>query len=127
MYQDTLTRIKNAHMRGRQKVKVPYSAFDMKILETLVKAGYIESVQRKGRGVKRILDIKLKYDAEGNPAITNIKFVSVPSRRIYSGYKTLRDSRQRFGHYVVSTPEGVMDGYEAKTKKVGGQVLFEIW
>ena len=127
MYQDTLIRIKNALARGRQKVKVPYSTFDMNILEALVKAGYIESVQRKGRGVKRIIDIRLKYDEDGSPAISGIKFVSVPSRRLYSGYRSLKDSRQRFGHYLVSTPQGVMDGYEAKEKKVGGQVLFEIW
>ncbi|MDZ4231363.1 MAG: 30S ribosomal protein S8 [Patescibacteria group bacterium] len=127
MYQDTLIRIKNALARGRNKVKVPYSTFDMNILEALVKAGYIESAQRKGRGVKRIIDIKLKYETDGSPAISGVKFVSVPSRRIYSGYKSMKDSRQRFGHYLVSTPTGVMDGYEAKQKKVGGQVLFEIW
>jgi len=127
MYQDTLIRVKNALMRGRQKVKVPYSTFDMNILETLVKAGYIESVQRKGRGVKRVIDIKLKYEEDGTPAISGLKFVSVPSRRIYSGYKDMKDSRQRYGHYIVSTPQGIMDGYEAKKKKVGGQVLFEVW
>ncbi|MEX2054310.1 MAG: 30S ribosomal protein S8 [Candidatus Colwellbacteria bacterium] len=127
MYQDTLIRIKNALARGRRKVKVPYSSFDMNILDALVKAGYIESAQRKGRGVKRIIDIKLKYEKDGSPAISGVKFVSVPSRRIYSGYKGMKDSRQRFGHYLVSTPGGVMDGYEAKQKKVGGQVLFEIW
>ena len=127
MYQDTLTRIKNALMRGRQKVKVPYSSFDMSILEVLVKMGYIDSIQRKGRGVKRIIDIKLKYINKGEPVINGFKFTSIPSRGIYSGYKALKSSHQGYGHYVISTPKGIFEGGEAKKQKVGGKVLFEIW
>ncbi|PIR97786.1 MAG: 30S ribosomal protein S8 [Candidatus Colwellbacteria bacterium CG10_big_fil_rev_8_21_14_0_10_42_22] len=126
MYQDTLIRIKNGLMRGKQRVKVPYSQFDHSILEKLVETGYLESVQRKGRGVKRIIDIKLKYD-DSQPAITDIKFVSRPSRRIYAGYKEIKASHQGFGHFIVSTPDGILSGREAKKKKIGGQILFEIW
>ena len=127
MYQDTLTRIKNALMRGKQKVKVPYSAFDMSVLEVLARMGYIDSLQRKGRGVKRIIDIKLKYIDKNTPAITDFKFTSIPSRNIYSGYKDLKKSHQGYGHYIVSTPKGVFEGSEAKKQKVGGKVLFEVW
>jgi len=127
MYQNTLTRIKNALMRGKQKVKVPYSAFDMSILEVMAKMGYIDSLQRKGRGVKRIIDIKLKYIDKNTPAISGFKFTSIPSRGIYSGYRDLKQSRQGYGHFVVSTPKGVFEGGEAKKQKVGGKVLFEIW
>ena len=127
MYQDILTRIKNAHMRGKQKVKVPYSSFDMSVLEVLAKMGYIDSLQRKGRGVKRIIDIKLKYIDKHTPAITGFKFTSVPSRGIYSGYRDLKSSHQGYGHYVISTPKGIFEGNEAKKQKVGGKVLFEIW
>ena len=113
-------------MRKRSKVKVPYSTFDMSVLEALAKVGYIEEVQRKGRGVKRIIDIKLKYN-DGEPAISGIKFVSKPSRKMYSGYRELKQSRQGYGHFILSTPQGIMNHSEARRKKVGGQVLFEIW
>jgi len=127
MYWDSIIRVKNALERGHERVKVPYSSFDMNIFESLEKEGYIESAARKGRGVKRIIDIKLKYDADGSPAITGINFVSKPSRRLYSGYKDIKTSRQGYGHYVLSTPRGVLIGADAKKKKVGGQILFEIW
>ncbi len=127
MYQDILTRIKNAQMRGKQKVKVPYSSFDISVLEVLAKMGYIDSLQRKGRGVKRIIDIKLKYIDKNTQAITGFKFTSVPSRGIYSGYRDLKCSHQGYGHYVISTPKGIFEGNEAKKQKVGGKVLFEIW
>lgn len=127
MYWDSIIRVKNGLERGHERVKVPYSSFDMNIFESLANKGYIESASRKGRGVKRIIDVKLKYDDNGKPAISGVRFVSRPSRRLYSGYKELKSSRQGFGHYILSTPEGVFADDEAKKKKVGGQVLFEIW
>mgnify|MGYP001606638796 FL=1 len=122
-----MIRIKNGLERGFEKVKIPYSSFDMSILESLSKEGYVGAVSRKGRGVRRIIDVKLKYDSDGKPSIKGIKFVSRPSRRLYSGYKTAQTSRQGSGHYILSTPEGILTDDEAKKKKVGGQVLFEIW
>ena len=126
MYHDTLIRIKNSIMRGRQRVKAPYSRLDYEILEKLVEKGYLESIQRKGRGVGRIIDVKLKR-TEGQPAISDVKFISKPSRKIYMGYREIKPPRQGYGHYILSTPEGIMDNEEAKKKKIGGQVLFEIW
>ncbi|MDE2144666.1 MAG: 30S ribosomal protein S8 [Patescibacteria group bacterium] len=126
MYLNTLTIIKNGLERKFEKVKVPYSKNDLAVLELLSKRGYVDSVSRKGRGVKRIIEVKLKYNND-NPQISGIKFISRPSRRIYVGYKDLRKSRQGHGHFILSTPGGVKDGYEARKDKVGGELLFEIW
>ena len=127
MYWDSIVRVKNGLERRYERVKVPYSSFDMSVLDSLAREGYIESATRKGRGVKRIIDVKLKYGTDGEPAISGVNFVSRPSRRLYSGYKNIKKSRQGYGHYVLSTPDGVLTDTEAKQKKVGGQVLFEIW
>jgi len=127
MYHDTLIRIQNGFMRGKQRVKVPYSRLDFSILELLTSIGYLESIQRKGRGVKRIIDVKLKYDSDKNPAVSKIKFVSRPSRPMYIGHSKIKPSHQGYGHFIISTPQGVMEGMEARKKKVGGQLLFEIW
>ncbi|OGY57038.1 MAG: 30S ribosomal protein S8, partial [Candidatus Colwellbacteria bacterium RBG_13_48_8] len=117
MYHDTLIRIQNNLARKRSKVKAPYSKFDFNILEVLVKAGYLDSIQKRGRGIKRIIDIKLKYDEGGKPVISGIKFISRPSRGIYSDYRSIRKSHQGYGDYVLSTPKGVMSGDEAKRGK----------
>ena len=127
MYTDTLIRIKNSLARGRERVKIPYSKFDLEILDTLSKAGYLDSVARKGRGTRRIVEIKLKYNDVGAPSISGIKFIIRPSRPLFSGYREIKRSRQGYGNFLLSTPEGVMTDREAKKKKVGGQVLFEIW
>jgi len=127
MYWDSLIRIKNALQRKKDRVKLPYSKFDLAILELLAKEGYLESASRKGRGLKRIIEAKLKYREDGTPTISGIKFISRPSRRLYGGYRRLKRSHQGHGRFIISTPQGVMTDMEARRKKVGGQILFEIW
>src|SRR3989338_7292776 len=127
MYYDILTRIQNGLSRKYERIKVPYSKFDMAILESLAKQGYVEQVQRKGRGVKRIIEVKLKYGNEGAPTISGVKFFSKSSRRLYCGYRDMKRSHQGFGHYFFSTPKGVLTNKEARKEKVGGEILFEIW
>ncbi|MDP3880654.1 MAG: 30S ribosomal protein S8 [bacterium] len=126
MYTDLLARIKNAQAVNKPSLKVPFSNMDLDVLNVLAKEGFVESVEKKGRMPKRIIDIKLKYE-NNRPGIEGSKLISKPSRRLYTGYKDLRQVRQGYGISVISTPEGIMSNREARKKKVGGQILFEIW
>ncbi len=126
MYIDTLIRIKNAITRKKESLKIPYSKLNMDVLESLTARGYLESVTKKGRNPKRIIDIKLKYEG-AKPKIEGFKFLSKPSRRIYLGYRDIKRSRQGFGNFFLSTPKGILSDVEARKEKVGGQILFEIW
>ena len=126
MYTDLLTRIKNAQQARLEYVKSPYSEMDFKIAELLARENYIESAAKKGRLPKRIIEIKLKYDA-GKGVISGVKFLSKSSRRLYAGYQEFRPVKQGYGTLVVSTPKGIMTGKEARKSKVGGEILFEIW
>ncbi len=126
MYTDILIRVKNATLRSKEKVKVPYSRLSMDILESLVKRGYIVSAVRKGRGIKRIIDVELGYN-DGKSNISDIKFWSRPSRKLYIGYKNIKKAKQGYGHFFLSTPKGILTGEEARKQKVGGEILFEIW
>ena len=127
MIYNVLSRISNGLTRKMSRVKVPYSVADTAVLEALVKCGYISSAVRKGRGVKRIIDIDLKYDEGGKPFIKEIKLISKPSRRVYIGYLKIKPSRHGNGRFILSTPLGIMSNHDARRKKVGGEVLFEIW
>ena len=126
MYTDLLTKIKNAQQARKLSLKVPFSNMDMEVLDILVKRGFITAANKKGRMPKRVIEIDLKYSGEQG-AISDIKFVSVPSRRIYAGYQDLRKIRQGYGTALISTSKGIMTIDEARKAKVGGQVLFEIW
>ncbi len=126
MYINLLTQLKNAQAVKKENIKVPYSKMDEKILEILEENGCIENFERRGKGAKRVLDIKLKYHNDKG-AIEGIKFVSKPSRRFYIGYKDIKPSKSGYGLLVLSTPKGTLTGKEAKKLKVGGEMLFEIW
>ena len=127
MYTDLLTRIKNAQAVNKVSLKVPFSNNDMKIVELLTRNGYLAGAEKKGRMPKRVIDITLKYDENERGAINGVKFISVPSRRIYCGYSTLRLVKNGFGASFVSTSKGIMTNRQARREKVGGQILFEIW
>jgi len=126
MYTDLLTRLQNAQRAKKDIVRVPFSNLDMAVLDVLGAHGFIEGKTRKGRMPKRIIEVKIRYE-EGAGAIRGVRFASKPSRRIYAGYRELRPVRQGFGIGVISTPQGVMTTAEARKKKLGGELLFEIW
>lgn len=127
MVTDLLIRIKNAQKARKEVVKVPFTNFDFAIAELLVKNNYLDSAAKKGRMPKRVMELKLKYDKNSHGVINEIKILSKPSRRLYSGYKEFRPVKQGYGLAAVSTPKGVMTTKEAKRMKLGGQLLFEIW
>ena len=126
-YFDLLTKIKNAQAVKKESVKIAYSNMDMKIAELLAANKFVEAVEKKGRMPKRIIEVKLKYQEDGHPGITDFKFLSTPSRRLYAGYRTFKMVRQGYGMSVVSTPKGIMTGRDARKEKVGGTLLFEVW
>ena len=126
MYTDLLTKIHNAQKAKKISLKVPFSNMDMAVADILAAKGFVAAVNKKGRVPKRIIEVDLKYDNERG-AISGIKFLSVPSRRRYAGYKELRKVRQGYGVAILSTPKGIMTAQEARKQKLGGQLLFEIW
>lgn len=124
---DMITRIRNAQMVKKQTVKVPFSKFKMEILKVLKKYGYIQDFVKIGREPKRLIEITLAYDENNKPKITEIKKISKPSQRVYKKSKEIFPARSGFGIYVVSTSQGVMSDREAKARKLGGEIILEVW
>src|SRR3990167_9500099 len=124
---DFIVRLKNGGEVKKQKVSVPFSAFKMAIAEVLKEAGYIQAIDKKGKKVKKILDISLKYDDAGKARIIGVKRISKPGRRMYRGVEDIRPVRYGHGTLILSTPKGIMTDKEARKQKVGGEALFEIW
>src|SRR3989338_2189306 len=123
---DMLTRIKNAYAVKKETVSVPYSKFKYALAQVLGKEGFVMEVERKGRGVKRTIAIKLNY-VEGEPAVTNFKRISKPGQRTYSGDSEISKHRRGRGTAILSTPQGLLTDKEARKNKIGGEILCEIW
>lgn len=124
---DLVVRLRNAAAIGKQSVSVPFSNFKLAIAETLKSAGYVKAVEKKGKKVKKVLDITLTYSENGKPAISGVKRISKPGRRVYRGARELFAVRYGHGALILSTPKGVLTNTDARKQKVGGEALFEVW
>jgi len=124
---DLITRLTNAGAVGHATVSIPFSNFKYAIAEKLKEVGYVKSIEKKGKKVKKTLDITLKCDDAGIHAISGVKRVSKPGRRLYKSAGGINPVRYGFGTLVLSTPKGIKTDKEARKEKVGGEALFEIW
>lgn len=123
---DMLTRIRNASMVHKPEVRIPYSRVKLAIAKILLAEGYIGSVDKDDAGHGE-LRLALKYAEGKEPLIRNIKRVSKPGGRVYSGHRALPRVLSGQGIAIVSTPQGIMTNKEARRRKLGGEVLCELY
>lgn len=124
---DFIIRIKNAGMVQKENLSVPYSKLKHAIAEKLVDAGYIADVSKRGKKIKKTLDVTLKYDEKGAHVVHDVKRVSKPGRRVYMQVADIHPIKFGRGKRILSTPQGILTGEEAREKNVGGEELFIIW
>lgn len=125
---DLLTRIRNATRERHDAVTVPASRIKANIVRVLKEEGYVRNFRlvRNEEG-HPVLRISLKYGDKGESAIQGLRRVSRPGLRIYSGHKSLPRPLSGLGISVVSTCAGVVSGAAARSRKLGGEVLCEVW
>jgi len=119
---DMLTRIRNAQMCGKNAVSMPSSKLKAAIAQVLKDEGYIDGFAVRENGVKRDIEINLKYYA-GQPVIEKLERVSRPGLRIYRGVDEMPKVLNGLGVAIVSTSRGVMTDRKARSQGVGGEVL----
>lgn len=119
---DMLTRIRNAHLALHKEVNVPRSKMKESLAAILKQEGYVDDVAVEETGIR----IALKY-IKGKAAITGLRRVSKPGRRVFVRASEIPSVQNGLGICILSTSSGVLDGISAKEKKVGGELLCEIW
>jgi small subunit ribosomal protein S8 len=123
---DMIIRIKNALMAKHDTVAVPHSKMKQTIGEILVANHYVEECKVENKVPQSELIIKLRYVGR-LPAITDVKRVSTPGRRMYTSAQKIPRALGGYGITIVSTSKGVMTDREAKKQNLGGEVLCQIW
>ena len=124
---DLIIQIKNAGMVGKSSISLPFSNFKFAVAEKLQKKGYVKAVEKKGKKVKKTLEITLAYDKDGEHVINDVKRISKPGRRMYTSVAEIVPVRYGHGSLILSTPKGVLTDVEARKEGVGGEALFQIW
>ncbi|MBI5621140.1 30S ribosomal protein S8 [Candidatus Gottesmanbacteria bacterium] len=123
---DMLVQIKNAYMAGKFAVVLPYSGLKESVAKVLKDEGYLASVSNSGDRVKKTLELGLRYEGAA-PALTDVKRKSKPGLRIYVSSDAIPTVIGGMGSAIVSTPQGIMTGKQAKKKHIGGELLCEVW
>jgi small subunit ribosomal protein S8 len=119
---DLLTRVRNAIGARHETVEIPASRLKGEIARLLKAEGYITDASSNGT----TLTLKLKYAGKVS-ALTGVSRVSRPGRRVYARREELPRVLGGLGVAIVSTSAGVMTGSEARRRRLGGEVLAQVW
>jgi small subunit ribosomal protein S8 len=120
---DMLTRIRNAVAVSKPEVRIKASSVCEGIAGVLKEEGYIDSFDRIEDGLQGIIRIKLKYSAVGIPVINDIKRISKPGKRVYSGFDEMPQVLGGLGVSIVTTSKGVISDRRCRSEKLGGEIL----
>ncbi|NOZ55590.1 MAG: 30S ribosomal protein S8 [Calditrichaeota bacterium] len=124
---DYLTRIRNALKAKHRKVDIPASNLKREITKVLQEEGYIRNFVEIEDGKQGLLRVYLKYDAREVPAITGLKRVSKPGRRVYVPADKVPRVMNNLGIAILSTSRGVITHKQALREHIGGEVLCYVW
>ena len=124
---DMLTRIRNATQALHDEVAMPTSNLRRNIARLLEREGYINSWREQDGQYTKVLILELRYTADRRAAISGLRRVSKPGRRVYMGSTELPRVLGGLGVSIVSTSRGVMTSKEAAGNGVGGEVLCSVW
>jgi small subunit ribosomal protein S8 len=119
---DMLTSIKNGYMAKKDLVRVPKSKFKYEIAKALESENFVGPVNVE----QNIIEINLVYKNQ-LPAISEIKKISKLGLRVYTKSKNIKRIKGGKGITLMSTSKGVMTGKSAVSKKLGGEVICQVW
>lgn len=126
---DLLARIRNAALARHETTRMPASKMKKAVAELLKREGFLADVREEewGPSKHRALTITLKYGSDRRAAFAGLRRVSRPGRRVYVGYDDIPRVLSGLGMSILSTSQGLMTDKEARTRKVGGELVCEVW
>ena len=141
---DMLTRIRNANRIERPAVEMPATRLKENVAKVLKQEGFILDYQvgqmaanEGGQAAfqptgdasqpKSILRVYLKYGPEGEKGIRHMERASRPGLRLYRRHDQLKPVLDGLGIAILSTSQGVMSDRQARTQRVGGELLCTVW
>ena len=125
---DLLVRIRNANAKYHDRVDAPFSKIKLEIVRILKEEGFIANYKSLHHENRRAsIRIFLKYSPGKELVIRGLKRVSRPGLRIYRSYGEFPRVRQGIGINILSTPLGLLTDQQAREKRVGGEVLCQVW
>lgn len=124
---DLVSLIKNGYLAKKESVILRSSKLKESLLSILKEEGYVLNYSKmKNEEGFNVLNINLRYSS-GVPAVSEIKVISKPGRKVYSGKKSIPVIKNGLGIVILSTHKGLMSDYEAKSNGLGGELLLKVF
>lgn len=124
---DMLTRIRNAVAVGHERVTVPASKTKEALARVLASEGFIDRYELKSADKGSELMLVLRYGERRDPVIRGLRRVSKPGHRVYIGSADIPRVQGGLGISIVSTSQGLMPDREARRRRLGGEIMAEVW
>lgn len=126
---DMLARVRNAGLAQHAVTRIPASKLKQRLAEILKAEGYIADVRTEDSPITQRpeLVVALKYDRDRSSAFRGLRRVSRPGRRVYVRHDSIPRVLSGLGTSILSTSQGLMTDREARRRKVGGELLCEVW
>jgi small subunit ribosomal protein S8 len=122
-----LTRIRNANQALHEETKMPSSKLKEEIARILAAEGFVDSYKVEDARVGKALTVRLRYGNDRSRVLKGIRRVSTPGHRVYKGATDISRVQGGIGVSIVSTSHGLLTDREARKRKVGGEILCEVW
>lgn len=120
---DFLTAIRNGYLAKKETVTVSKSKMRSALADILVKQGFLLAAEE----AENEINMTLHYLPDGQPVLTHIKRISKPGVRRYAGTDTIPTALSGAGITILSTPAGLLTDKEAHAKRLGGEVICQLW
>ncbi len=126
---DMLTRIRNAVSAKHESVSMPSSKVKIAIASVLKEEGFIRDYEVGEEANRRVLRVKLSYSMQPqrSTVLNGLQRVSKPGLRVYVQRGEIPRVYGGLGIAIISTPQGVMAGKQAWSRRVGGEILCYAW
>jgi len=124
---DMLTRIRNALAARHDMVRIPASKVKVALAQLLKEEGFITDFQVLRAKPQAILVVRLAYNENKESVISGLKRVSKPGLRVYAGKGEIPRVYGGVGIAILSTPQGIVTGREARRRGIGGELLCHVW
>jgi small subunit ribosomal protein S8 len=124
---DMLTRIRNALVARHDYADIPASKVKAALADVLKREGYIKDYETKRDDGHPKIRVHLAYSGKREPMIQGLDRVSKPGLRVYTAHGEIPRVYGGLGIAILSTPQGVMTGKDARKRGVGGEVLCYVW
>ncbi|MGA3150199.1 MAG: 30S ribosomal protein S8 [Candidatus Saccharimonadales bacterium] len=123
---DMLSRIRNAIAAGKTAVNLPHSKIKQAVAELLAENGFLQSVKVVEAGGHKQLEVAIRTE-DSNAAISEVSRLSTPGRRLYVRADAIPKVKGGRGLVILSTSRGIMTGDQARAKKIGGELICEVY